>query len=152
MSRRDQIRMTDDEVHAFLEGRHTMNVATLGADGQPRLVAMWYGFLDGAPAFWTYGKSQKVQNLRRDPRITCLVESGESYSELRGVELVGTGTIFDDRESVLAVGRSVYERYTGPFEDTAVPVLEQMGAKRVAVRIEVAKVVSWDHAKLGGTY
>jgi PPOX class probable F420-dependent enzyme len=152
MSRRDLIKMTEEEVRVFLDGRHTMNVATLGPDGQPHLVAMWYGFLDGAPAFWTYGKSQKIANLRRDPRITCLVESGEAYSELRGVELVGTGTVFDDRESVLAVGRSVYERYTGPFEGTALPVLEQMGAKRVAVRIDVARVVSWDHGKLGGTY
>lgn len=152
MSRRDLIRMTDEEVRQFLDGRHTMNVATIGADGQPHLVAMWYGFLDDAPAFWTYGKSQKVQNLRRDPRITCLVETGDAYSELRGVELVGTGTVLDDRESVLAVGRSVYERYTGPFEGTALSVLEQMGAKRVAVRIDVAKVVSWDHAKLAGTY
>ena len=144
--------MSPEEVDAFLDGRHVMNVASIGADGQPHLVAMWYGFLDGAPAFWTYGKSQKVVNLRRDPRITCLVEAGDSYSELRGVELVGTGTVLDDRDSVLAVGRSVYERYTGPFEGTALPVLEQMGAKRVAVRIEVAKVVSWDHGKLGGTY
>jgi len=152
MSRRDLIKMTDDEVRAFLDGRHTMNVATLGPDRQIHLVAMWYGFLDGAPAFWTYGKSQKIANLRRDPRITCLMESGESYSELKGVELVGTGTVLDDRETVLAVGRSVYERYTGPFEGTMLPVLEQMGAKRVAVRIEVAKLVSWDHAKLGGTY
>lgn len=152
MSRRDQIRMTDEEVHAFLDGRHVMNVASIGADGQPHLVAMWYGFLDDAPAFWTYGKSQKIVNLRRDPRITCLVEAGDSYSELRGVELVGTATVLDDRESVLAVGRSVYERYTGPFSDTALPALEQMGTKRVAVRVDVGKVVSWDHSKLAGTY
>lgn len=152
MSRRDQIRMTAEEVDAFLDGRHVMNVASIGADGQPHLVAMWYGFLEGAPAFWTYGKSQKVLNLRRDPRITCLVEAGESYGELRGVELVGVATVLDDRESVLAVGRSVYERYTGPFSDTALPALEQMGAKRVAVRIDVRKVVSWDHSKLAGTY
>ncbi|HEX2038993.1 MAG TPA: PPOX class F420-dependent oxidoreductase [Acidimicrobiales bacterium] len=152
MSRRDLIRMTDEEVHAFLDGRHTMNVATIGPDGQPHLVAMWYGFLDGSPAFWTYGKSQKVVNLRRDPRITCLVETGEAYHELRGVEIVGRATVLDDRESVLAVGRSVHERYTGPFEGTALPALEQMGAKRVAVRIDVARVVSWDHAKLVGTY
>ena len=152
MSRRDQIRMTEEEVDAFLQGRLVMNVASIGPDGRPHLVAMWYGFLDGAPAFWTYGKSQKVMNLRRDPRITCLMESGDTYGELRGVELVGTATVLDDRESVVAVGRSVYERYTGPFSDTALPALEQMGAKRVAVRIEVEKVVSWDHSKLGGTY
>ncbi len=152
MSRRDQIRMTDEEVAAFLDGRHTMNVATIGPDGQPHLVAMWYGFVGGAPAFWTYRKSQKVQNLRRDPRITCLVEAGESYDELKGVELVGTATVLDGHDDVMAVGRSVYERYTGPFSETALPGLAQMGAKRVAVRIDVHKVVSWDHSKLGGTY
>ena len=151
MSRRDQIRMTEDEVRAFLHGRHTMNVATIGADGRPHLVAMWYGFVGGAPAFWTYGRSQKVLNLRRDPRVTCLVETGDSYDQLQGVELVGTGVVLEDHDDVMAVGRSVFERYTGPFTDDALPVLERMGAKRVAVRVDVERVVSWDHRKLGGT-
>jgi PPOX class probable F420-dependent enzyme len=149
MSRRDVIRMTPEEVDAFLAGRHTMNLATLNHDGSIHLVAMWYGFYEGAPAVWTYGKSQKVLNLRRDPRITALVESGDAYSELKGVELVGTAWVLDDRDSVMAVGRSVSERYTGATPDAA---LEQMGAKRVAIVIDVAKAVSWDHAKLGGTY
>lgn len=149
MSRRDLIRMTSDEVDAFLAGRHTMNLATLGPDGTIHLVAMWYGFFDGKPAVWTYGKSQKVLNLRRDPRITALVETGESYDELRGVELVGTASILEDRESVMAVGRSVSERYAGATPDEA---LEKIGAKRVAIVIDVDKVVSWDHAKLAGAY
>ena len=144
--------MTDEEVHDFLDERHTMNVASIGKDGRPHLVAMWYGFYDGAPAFWTYGKSQKVVNLRRDPRLTCLVEEGSAYKELVGVELIGTGTILEDREDVLAVGRSVYERYTRPYTEDAAAALEATGAKRVAVRIDVKEVVSWDHRKLGGTY
>lgn len=152
MNRREQIRMTPEEIDTFLAGRHTMNVATLGADGQPHLVAMWYGFLEGDPAFWTYRRSQKIVNLGRDPRITCLVESGQDYSELRGVELVGTGEVIDERDAVLAVGRSVWERYTGPFDAAALPVLEQIGAKRVAVRVQVRDIVSWDHSKLGGAY
>src|SRR5680860_1689977 len=102
MSRQDQIRMTDEEVLDFLSGRHTMNVASIGRDGQPHLVAMWYGFHDGAPAFWTYGKSQKVVNLRRDPRLTCLVEEGSAYKDLVGVELIGTGTILEDREDAVS--------------------------------------------------
>ena len=65
-SRRDLIKMTPDEVDAFLHETHTMNVATIGRDGTPHLVAMWYGFLDGAPALETKAKSQKVQNLKRD--------------------------------------------------------------------------------------
>ena len=153
MSRRDLIKMTDDEVDEFLHGRHTMNVATIGKDGRPHLVAMWYGFTpDGALAWWTYGKSQKVLNLQRDPRITCLVETGDSYDKLRGVEIVGTGVILEDREDVMAVGRSVFERYTGPWSDAAEGGVAQMGAKRVAVKIEVEKMVTWDHTKLGGVY
>lgn len=152
MSRRDVIRMDDAELATFLHERHVMNVATLMPDGRPHLVAMWYGFLDGAPAFWTYGKSQKIVNLRRDPRVTCLVEDGESYDQLRGAELVGTGRIVDDRDSCAEVGRSVYERYTGPVDETAEGVLAVMGAKRLVVVIDVDHVVTWDHRKLGGTY
>src|SRR5688572_13999104 len=145
--------MTDDEVDEFLHGRHTMNVATIGKDGRPHLVAMWYGFTpDGSLAWWTYGKSQKVLNLQRDPRITCLVETGDTYDKLRGVEIVGTGVILDDREDVMAVGRSVFERYTGPWSDAAEGGVAQMGAKRVAVKIDVEKMVTWDHTKLGGVY
>lgn len=145
--------MTDAEVDAFLAERHTMDVATLGADGRPHLVAMWYGFFaDGALGFWTYGRSQKIVNLRRDPRMTCLVEAGETYAELRGVELVCNGTVVEDRDEVLALGASVFDRYTGPYSPEARPLLEQVGAKRAAVRIEVVDVVSWDHRKLGGAY
>jgi PPOX class probable F420-dependent enzyme len=152
MSRRDQIRMTAEEVDGFLHERQTMSVATIGRDGRPHLVAMWYGFLDGAPAFWTYGKSQKVANLRRDPRLTCLVEDGDRYDRLRGVELVGTGTLLEDGGSVRAVGESVHERYTGPLDGDARERISRVGAKRVAVRIDVQHVVSWDHRKLGGGY
>jgi PPOX class probable F420-dependent enzyme len=152
MSRRDQIRMSDEEVDVFLHGRHTMNVATLGADGRPHLVAMWYGFLDGAPAFWTFGKSQKIVNLQRDPRITCLVEDGDTYNELRGVELVGTGALVTDQEQILRLAEDVSERYTGPVTDQARGFLRKQALKRVGVRIEVERVVSWDHRKLGGAY
>ncbi|MGH9066352.1 MAG: TIGR03618 family F420-dependent PPOX class oxidoreductase [Acidimicrobiales bacterium] len=152
MSRRDEITMTAGEVETFLQGRHTMTVATVGPDGRPHLVAMWYGFHRGAPAFWTYARSQKAVNLRRDPRLTCLVDDGDSYDTLRGVELVGRGTLLEDPGDVLAVGTSVFERYTGPAEGEARAGLERSAAKRVAVRVEVERVVSWDHAKLGGGY
>ena len=153
MSRRDLIKMTSAEIDEFLADRHTMNVATIGPDGRPHLVAMWYGFFaDGAPGFWTYGKSQKIRNLERDPRLTCLVETGAEYAELKGVEIVATGTVLTDRDAVMEIGRSVFERYTGPWTDAAAPAVEQMGAKRSAVRIEIEKLVTWDHSKLGGTY
>jgi PPOX class probable F420-dependent enzyme len=144
--------MTDDEVAEFLRGRHTMNVATVSPDGSIHLVAMWYGFLDGAPVFWTYGRSQKILNLRRDPRITCLVESGETYEQLKGVELVGKGIVIEDRDAIEAIGRDVFVRYFGEMNEAAAAGVAASGAKRLGVRIEVQNTVSWDHSKLGGTY
>lgn len=152
MSRRDLIRMSHDEVVEFLHGRHTMNVATLNHDGSIHLVAMWYGFVDKRPAFWTYGSSQKIRNLERNPQVTCLVESGDAYEELMGVELVGQAELVTDRDGIMAIGRSVFERYIGTWSDEMQPYLDKTGAKRVGVIVDVERAVSWDHRKLGGGY
>ena len=151
-SRRELIRMTPEELQAFLDERHTMNVATIGPGGHPHVHAMWYGFVDGKPAFWTFGKSQKIVNLRRDPKVTALVEDGETYNELRGAELFGTGRIVEDQDDIVAIGAAVAERYTGPVTEQGLGFIEAQAAKRVGVVIDVERVVSWDHRKLGGTY
>ena len=153
MSRRDQIKMTDAEIEAFLQEQRTMSVATIQADGRPHVVAMWYAFLDGVPAFWTFAKSQKVVNLRRDPRLTCMVEAGDTYDQLRGVELVAHANITDDPEEVVRFGVEEFERYQGiKMTDALLPGVQRMANKRVVVKIEVERLVSWDHRKLGGTY
>jgi PPOX class probable F420-dependent enzyme len=146
---RAEIRMDEAEVTEFLRTSRTMTMATLGARGQPHLVAMWYGLVDGVVWFETKRKSQKVQNLRRDPRLTCLVEAGRTYEELRGVALEGTGAIVVDADVLWQVGISVFERYQGPFTDELHPILEAMLRNRVAVRVDVERVTSWDHRKLG---
>jgi PPOX class probable F420-dependent enzyme len=153
-NRRAQIAMTDDEVAAFLAEQKVLNVATIGPTGHPHLVAMWYEVIDGKVSFWTFGKSQKILNLRRDPKITALVESGETYDTLRGVELVGTGRIIDDYEQVLEIGKRVGVKYhgEGAISDAALPFLEAQARKRLGVVIDVDRVVSWDHTKLGGGY
>ncbi|MEO6318672.1 MAG: pyridoxamine 5'-phosphate oxidase family protein [Acidimicrobiales bacterium] len=152
MSRRDQIRMSDAEVEAFLAGRHTMNVASINHDGSIHLVAMWYAVIDGDPVFWTFGKSQKILNLERDPRITLLVETGDEYAELMGVELVGQGQVITTHDDIMAIGEAVYVRYFGEIDDDVRPFVHASGAKRLGVRIKVDKVVSWDHRKLEGAY
>ena len=153
-SRREQIVMTAAEVDAFLGVPRTLNVATIGPSGHPHLVAMWYGFLDGKVAFWTFAKSQKILNLRRSPLVSALAEEGTTYATLKGVELVGTGRIVEDRDQILAIGLSVAERHSGPAAASAEarPFLEAQAAKRLGVVIDVDKVVSWDHTKLGGAY
>jgi PPOX class probable F420-dependent enzyme len=152
-SRRELIRMTDDEVEAFLHERQTMNIASFGPDGNIHLVAMWYGFLDGNPAFETFSKSQKVLNLRRDPRITVLVEDGDVYEQLRGVEIVGRAIVHDDREPLMKVAANVVERYF-PIEnpDDIPAIAEALATKRVCIEIVPTKIVSWDHNKLAGRY
>jgi PPOX class probable F420-dependent enzyme len=149
VKQRAQIKMTEAEIEEFLAGRHSMSVATLGPDGAVHLVAMWYGFLDGCVAFETKTKSQKVVNLRRDPRMTVLVEDGESYERLRGVELVGRAEIIEDPDKLWEVGVSVFSRYHQPYTEELRPFVEVMLRKRVVVKLHVDKTVSWDHRKLG---
>ena len=152
--RRELIKMTDAEVAAFLAEQRILNVATIGPSGHPHLVAMWFAMVGGEPAFWTFAKSQKVLNLRRDPRITALVESGDTYAALRGVELVGTGRLIEDFDEVLAIGRAVGRKYQGDavLSGDGAAFLEAQARKRLAVLIDVDRVVSWDHTKLEGGY
>ena len=149
VNQRSQITMTDDEVATFLVQQRTATMATLGPAGAPHLVAMWYAVIDGQVWFETKSRSQKAVNLRRDPRITCMVEEGETYDTLRGVSLEGTGVIVEDPEALWEVGVSVWERYNGPYTDEVKPLVEFMLHKRIAVRIDVDRVRSWDHRKLG---
>src|SRR3954471_16443557 len=100
IKQRNKIVMTQDEIDEFLQGRHSMTMSTISGDGSIHSVAMWYGFLEGAVAFETKAKAQKVVNLKRDPRLTCLVEAGESYDQLRGVSLVGTGEIVTEPDRI----------------------------------------------------
>jgi PPOX class probable F420-dependent enzyme len=142
--------MTDDEVAAFLNGRHTVVMSTISNDGSIHSVAMWYGLVDGVPAVETTPKSQKVQNLRRSDHLTFLIEDGETYQELRGVELVGRGEIVEDPVFLRRVAESVVDRYQGYRSDEererAIAAVSQ---RRLAIRLHVEKVVTWDHSKLG---
>lgn len=156
-NRRAQIQMTPEELDAFLAGQMKVQVATVGKDGTPHLSTLFYAIHNGGVAFWTYGTSQKVVNLRRDPRMTLLVEDGQAYSELRGATLYGTARIVEDLDEVLRVGGKVAARMAGrpesEFDPDADPQvragLEKSGRKRVAVFLDVTRSVTWDHTKLG---
>lgn len=154
MSRRELIKMTPDEVDAFLHGPRTMNLATHNHDGTIHLVAMWYGFLaDGTIGFETFSRSQKAQNLRRDARVTALVEAGDRYENLQGVELVGTMEVVDDHDVLLEIAISVLERYHPEVsEGDRHAAAEMVINKRVAMLLRPERTVSWDHTKLQGTY
>jgi PPOX class probable F420-dependent enzyme len=151
MSQRDRIRMSDAEIESFLASARKLQVASVNPDGTPHLVTMYYTVLDGDVAFWTYGKAQKVVNLRRDPRITCLVEDGVAYNELRGVTVYGEAELIEDHERVLAFGMALITRYPEVFgadPEAMRPFVEQQAHKRVVVRVRPKRTASWDHAKM----
>ena len=156
MSRRDQIRMTDEEVKGFLASSKTMILCSIGPGGVPHPMPMWYGVEeDGAIVMTTFTKSQKIQNLRRDPRASLLVEAGEVYAELRGVVLYGSAELVRDDEKVADILITVTDR-SGATQgaDRAEVRKSVMGtaAKRTGIRVRADRVVSWDHRKLGGVY
>ena len=149
VNQRGLIKMTADEVDSFLAERQSMTMSTIAGDGSIHSVAMWYGFLEGAVAFETKAKAQKVVNLRRNPHLTCLVEAGDTYDQLRGVTLIGTGEIVEEPERIWELGVSVFSRYNAPYTEEMKPFVEVMLNKRVVVKLNVDKTVTWDHRKLG---
>ena len=148
-NQRSAIAMTEDEMIAFLNSSRTMTLATNGPSGHPHVVAMWFGVVDHQICFETKMKSQKVQNLKRDPRITCSIEAGLTYDQLRGVSFEGMAEIVDDPDYLWRVGLSVWERYQGPYTEDLKPMVEMMLHRRVAVRVNVDRARSWDHRKMG---
>jgi PPOX class probable F420-dependent enzyme len=155
-SRRDQIKMSDEERARFLDEQRVVSVCTLGRDGWPHVTALWYVMRDGEPWIYTYAKSQKVRNLERDDRATLLVEDGFEYQELRGVMLKARAEVHRDFDTVAKMSEDLFLRYQAgaaqSIDDATREGLRLQVPKRVAIRFEVEDVASWDHAKLGGTY
>jgi nitroimidazol reductase NimA-like FMN-containing flavoprotein (pyridoxamine 5'-phosphate oxidase superfamily) len=167
VNRRDQIKMTAAEVATFLAEERTVTCATVGKDGWPHLMPLWYvlrGHSAGEPGpriwSWTYGSSQKVRNVEREPRATLQVESGEQYGELRGVMLECDVVIHREIADVVRLGAEIMTR-NSVTRDVAPPtelpadardaVAAQAG-KRVGLEFVELRRVSWDHRKLDGVY
>ena len=159
--------MSDAEVAEFLAGERTVTCATVGPRGWPHLMPLWYVLRD-APAeepgprvwAWTYGASQKVRNLERDPRATLQVEAGQAYSELRGVMLECEVVIHRDLDEVAPLGAAILLRNSVPRGADPLPELppEALAAvnaqapKRVGLEFVECRRATWDHRKLGDAY
>jgi Pyridoxamine 5'-phosphate oxidase len=172
VSRRDQIRMTDTEVAAFLAEERIVTCATMGPRGWPHLMPLWYVLRPvqerpehvDAPGpriwAWTYAASQKVVNLERDPRATAQVEAGESYEELRGVMLECEVLVRRELDVVKALGHEIFARYAAPrgqppansLPEAVGEMIDKQAVKRVALEFVEVRRATWDHRKLGGVY
>jgi PPOX class probable F420-dependent enzyme len=153
-SGRNAVQMSEQEIEQFLVDNMKVQIATIGPDGTPHLTTLFYVLEDGLLAFWTYGRSQKVVNLRRDPRITCLVEDGDDYFELRGVSIQGKARLVEEYDDIRAIGARVARRMAGAEEqsdigDVGDQIVDNQARKRVGIVVEPVKVASWDHHKMG---
>lgn len=153
MSQRDAVKMTEPEVEAFLKSLLKVQVATVNPDGSPHLSTLFYVVRAGNIAFWTYGKSQKIRNLERDPRISCLVEDGTDYFELRGVSISGKAELIRDHDELLDLGTAVAMRMVGVDDPAALgeigtAMVQKQALKRVGVVVTPEKVATWDHGKM----
>ncbi|MER6989231.1 PPOX class F420-dependent oxidoreductase [Saccharopolyspora hirsuta] len=148
-NQRSEVQMTPEEIAAFVSAQRTATLITLGPSGHPHAVAMWFAVVDGTLWFETKAKAQKAVNIRRDPRVTVLIEDGLTYDVLRGVSMEGRAELVDDAEALWTVGVDMWERYHGPYGEEVKPLVETMLHKRVAVRLHVDRTRSWDHRKLG---
>jgi PPOX class probable F420-dependent enzyme len=151
-SGRNAVTMSDGEIEQFLTDNMKVQIATIGPDGTPHLTTLFYVLEDGMVAFWTYGRSQKVVNLRRDPRITCLIEDGEDYFELRGVTIQGKARLVEEYDDIRALGARVAKRMAGDADlgDFGDEIVDKQARKRVGIVVEPIKVASWDHHKMAG--
>jgi PPOX class probable F420-dependent enzyme len=157
VSRRDQITMTDAEVAAFLDEERTVICATIGRDGFPHLMPLWYVMRDTDVWSWTFAKSQKVRNVERDPRASLVVEAGEDYAELRGVLLKCDVTVHRETARVAELGTELFERYgavrRGELDESVRAMVLAQAPKRVALQFQARSRATWDHRKLAsGVY
>ena len=147
---RQAVSMSEEEVADFLAARIKVQVASIGKDGAPHLATLFYVVQDGCIAFWTYGSSQKVKNIERDPRVSALVEDGTDYSELAGVSIQGTAEIVRDPDGIRRIGSAVVTAMAGGADlgDLGRDIVEKQVAKRVGIVIRPDKAASWDHSKM----
>jgi PPOX class probable F420-dependent enzyme len=150
MKRRRQIQLSPDEQAAFLRAHRKAALATIDKDGFPHVVAMNFFVKDGAFYMTSYGKAQKVVNIRRNPKVALMIEEGNAYSELRGVMVRGDCEIIEGADAVRTAFAAMAEVRGTTTERPRGSV--DSAPKRVVLKITPQKVTSWDHSKLGGVY
>ena len=154
-SRRDQIKLSDEETRELIDSERIVVVSSLGPRGWPHVMPLWYVPRDGEIWIWTYAKSQKVKNLERDPRATLLIETGVEYQDLRGVQIEAEAELIRDVDRIVDYAKEMTVRYSEGIESVegdAAAGLQAQAPKRIAIHFHPKRIATWDHGKLGGVY
>jgi len=153
MNRQNQIRMTPEEQAAYLKRARTMTLCTIDKDGYPHAVAMAFMATDGCIYMTSFRKAQKVVNVRRNPKVAVMIESGNKYDELKGLMIRGRCEVIDDPDEVWKIMREIRAFQEGGAAAPADAVIQARAQKRSVLKIIPEKIASWDHSKLPlGTY
>lgn len=139
--------MTPGERDAFLESQRTCRVGTIGLDG-PHNTALWFLWDGQLPVDAVHSAGQRWADLQRDQRVAIVVDDGSDYSELRGVEILGSAEFVGEQprtgephEELAVMEPQVFSKY---FNTTDV----FHGGKHAWIRVRPAKISSWDFRKL----
>lgn len=153
MKKRDAIQLTDAERRTYLQAALTIILVTVGSDGYPHAVPMWFVIDDDGTVYMTtYGPSQKVLNVRRNPRVALLVESGVRYEELKGVLLRGDAEVVEDATLCVEILTKIHAKHAGGLASGVEDVMKAQARKRIVLKIAPKRIASWDHRKLAGAY
>lgn len=152
-SRREMIAMSEQEMWEFIETQKSIQVCTMGKEGEPHLTVMWFAVVDGAIILETFTKAQKIVNLKRNPKMAVLLEDGAEYNELRGVSINCNAELVEDYDTVHALHVEVIVRnQEGLTREQAAEYTKEMCKKKTVIRVTPQKVMSWDHRKLDVAY
>lgn len=152
-NRRELIAMSDDEVWDFIATQKNIQVCTLNRDGSPHLTVMWFALQGRSIILETFTRSQKIVNLKRDPRMAVLLEDGAEYNELRGVSINCEAELIEDYDTVHAMHVDVVLRnQPGVTAEQAREFTAAMSKKKTVIVVRPQRVMSWDHRKLAGVY
>jgi PPOX class probable F420-dependent enzyme len=143
--------MRREEVDSYLATQRNATLASVGMDGFPHQVAMWFLPEPDGIVMWTFRRSQKAVNLRRNPSASFMVQDGDGYGELRGVAVRGKAELIDDTQRVLEIGHRLYSRYGtayGHDSEAYRAEIARQAPKRVGIYLPMTRLTSWDFSKL----
>jgi PPOX class probable F420-dependent enzyme len=95
----------------LLGGTRTAVVATVGQDGRPHAVPVWFTVDEGRIVFTTTSGSVKAKHLHRDPRVAICVD--EATPPFAFVSLRGTAELTPRPDNFLAWTTRIARRYVG---------------------------------------
>lgn len=155
-----ELALTYSQLDELMTSAWNMRIATLGPGARINLTPMWFGWAGGR--IYTYGRGQKVVNVRRQPEVTVLVDRNERFYELQGAMFSGVATVLEDAAAEAAdpfleqARRQMALKYHGGHTPPGVdagPVSERNtatagGRNRRWIVIEPDRTVTWDNYKL----